>query len=282
MVGGNAGLAALNVVGHGVVGGASNVAMGGKFQDGFLSAAASASTAVTGLTSPESSPFNKAGRTIIASAAGGTASVIGGGKFANGAYTGAFAHLLNAEGETLWESIEGYWTEANRGAAVFLDTLNPFGKPYKTAGWYNGTEEWYQFSKGAADIGSLALAGATMGAGATTRAGVLTYAAASSTQSTDRTFRVIGTLDDTAHYINKPGHAVFTTESYSILKNMRWLANGISAGAPFKIVSPLTPTNLMNAGGKFPGPTAFGREISQLMRAGYGPSPSNPSIWLPK
>jgi RHS repeat-associated protein len=106
MVGGNAGLAALNVVGHGVVGGASNVAMGGKFQDGFLSAAASASTAVTGLTSPESSPFNKAGRTIIASAAGGTASVIGGGKFANGAYTGAFAHLLNAEGGSTYDVVK--------------------------------------------------------------------------------------------------------------------------------------------------------------------------------
>jgi hypothetical protein len=37
-------------------------------------------------------------RTAIAAAAGGTASVLTGGKFANGAITGAMAHLFNAEG----------------------------------------------------------------------------------------------------------------------------------------------------------------------------------------
>ena len=37
-------------------------------------------------------------RTTVAGVAGGTVSVIGGGKFANGAYTSAFQHLLNAEG----------------------------------------------------------------------------------------------------------------------------------------------------------------------------------------
>jgi RHS repeat-associated protein len=89
--------AVVNIAGHGVVGGASNVAMGGKFGDGFLSAAASAATAVTGLTDPETSRFNLAGRTAIASIAGGTASALGGGKFANGAVTGAMTHLLNAE-----------------------------------------------------------------------------------------------------------------------------------------------------------------------------------------
>ncbi len=99
-IGGTAELNAANVVGHGVVGGASNVAMGGKFQDGFLSAAASAATAVSGLTNPSSQTgkgLGFAGRTAIASAAGGTASALGGGKFANGAVTGAFHHLLNAE-----------------------------------------------------------------------------------------------------------------------------------------------------------------------------------------
>jgi hypothetical protein len=40
-----------------------------------------------------------AGRTAIASIAGGTASALGGGKFTNGAVTGAMTHLLNAEGQ---------------------------------------------------------------------------------------------------------------------------------------------------------------------------------------
>ena len=91
----------VNIVGHGVVGGATNVAMGGKFGDGFLSAAASAATAVSGLTDPGTSKFNIAGRTAIASIAGGTASSLGGGKFANGAVTGAFHHMLNAENALL-------------------------------------------------------------------------------------------------------------------------------------------------------------------------------------
>jgi len=36
-------------------------------------------------------------RTSIAATVGGTASVIGGGKFANGAVSAAFVHLFNAE-----------------------------------------------------------------------------------------------------------------------------------------------------------------------------------------
>jgi hypothetical protein len=99
-VGGTFGTNVANVAGHGVIGGAKNVAMGGKFQDGFLSGAAAGATAVSGLTSPDTGigqSLTIAGRTAIASAAGGTASVLGGGKFANGAMTGAMTHLLNAE-----------------------------------------------------------------------------------------------------------------------------------------------------------------------------------------
>ncbi|NJM38530.1 MAG: hypothetical protein HC845_12095 [Akkermansiaceae bacterium] len=99
-MGGTLALDAANVAGHGVIGGATNVAMGGKFQDGFLSGALAAATAKTGLTDPNTDvgrSLGFAGRTAIASIAGGTASVIGGGKFANGAMTGAMTHMLNAE-----------------------------------------------------------------------------------------------------------------------------------------------------------------------------------------
>jgi hypothetical protein len=123
MVGGLA-----NIVGHGVVGGLSNVAMGGKFGDGFLSAAASAATAVSGLTNPGSAAGKSlgfVGRTAIASAAGGTASAIGGGKFANGAYTGAFTHLLNAE----LKDPNGGWNEAPP-KAIRLDQQNLVFEPH--------------------------------------------------------------------------------------------------------------------------------------------------------
>lgn len=86
----------LHIAGHGVVGGGANEALGGKFQDGFLSAAAGAAS--IHMPFGEGNPF---ARTVKASVVGGTASALGGGKFANGAYTAAFQHLLNAEIEVL-------------------------------------------------------------------------------------------------------------------------------------------------------------------------------------
>jgi hypothetical protein len=81
------GLAGL--VGQGVVGGATNEAMGGKFQDGFLSAAAAAAAQMTPIG--EGNPVTGL---IKASVVGGTASALGGGKFANGAYTAAFQYVI--------------------------------------------------------------------------------------------------------------------------------------------------------------------------------------------
>jgi hypothetical protein len=93
------GLEVAHVVGHGVTGGAANVAMGGKFQDGFLSAAAGAAATHTGIYGKfkGAGAINAAGRTAVAGIIGGTASALGAGKFANGAWTAAFQHLLNAE-----------------------------------------------------------------------------------------------------------------------------------------------------------------------------------------
>jgi CHAP domain len=73
-----------------VVGGLSNAAQGGKFQDGFLSAAASSGAGHLGIK-----PTGRVGGTITSGIIGGTASTLGGGKFANGAYTAAFQYLTN-------------------------------------------------------------------------------------------------------------------------------------------------------------------------------------------
>ncbi len=86
-----------HVVGHGVVGGAANVAMGGKFSDGFISAASSAFAADMG--------WNQGGtpstRVIKSAAIGGTISAIGGGKFANGAATAAFQSIVSELGDAI-------------------------------------------------------------------------------------------------------------------------------------------------------------------------------------
>jgi RHS repeat-associated protein len=78
---------------HGVVGGGSSAASGGRFQSGFMSAG------FTQFASPVigTAPGDVVGRTMVAAVVGGTASEIGGGKFANGAVTGAFSRLFNDE-----------------------------------------------------------------------------------------------------------------------------------------------------------------------------------------
>lgn len=72
------------VTAHGVVGGASSVASGGKFGAGALSALVPAGGRELGF-----------GNDILSAALlGGTASVVGGGKFANGAMTGAMGYAF--------------------------------------------------------------------------------------------------------------------------------------------------------------------------------------------
>ncbi|MEZ5901353.1 MAG: hypothetical protein R3D51_17885 [Hyphomicrobiaceae bacterium] len=96
--------AAVKVGLHAVVGGAVSVAQGGSFETGALTGAVAAGSSLlmdsSGVMghSGDGNPEYIAERTAVAAVAGGTASVLSGGKFANGAITGAFAQLYNAEG----------------------------------------------------------------------------------------------------------------------------------------------------------------------------------------
>ena len=88
---------------HAVVGGAFSVAQGGSFMTGAFTGAIAAGTSLmmegAGLGAPgDGNNGRMIARTAIAAIAGGTASVLSGGKFANGAITGAMAHLFNQEG----------------------------------------------------------------------------------------------------------------------------------------------------------------------------------------
>ena len=92
------------VFAHGMVGGVMSVLQGGKFGHGFASAgvtqAFSGAINNIGGSKFNSSYFdagNRALRIVAAAAVGGTASAISGGKFANGAITGAFSRGFNDE-----------------------------------------------------------------------------------------------------------------------------------------------------------------------------------------
>jgi hypothetical protein len=106
-VGSNIGRELGRAAAHGVVGGLFEEAMGGDSRHGFLAGFAgslggSLAPNIPGVPGYGDRSFSAIGmRTTIAAVVGGTASVLGGGKFANGAVTAAFQHLLNAEGANL-------------------------------------------------------------------------------------------------------------------------------------------------------------------------------------
>ncbi|MDR3564806.1 MAG: hypothetical protein P4N59_25705, partial [Negativicutes bacterium] len=85
--------------GHALVGCGSSVASGGSCGSGALSGGVGAALSpITQSMFPNArTDFGqRIGGTIIEATAGGLASVAGGGKFANGAVTGAFGYLFNA------------------------------------------------------------------------------------------------------------------------------------------------------------------------------------------
>jgi hypothetical protein len=110
---------AAHVAGHGIVGGASNAAMGGKFQDGFLSAAASAAAGIL--------PFGKSdpiGGLIKSGVVGGTASAIGGGKFSNGASMAAFQYLVSSgQGMLSDRSVSNFLTDVTLVTKNFVNLI---------------------------------------------------------------------------------------------------------------------------------------------------------------
>lgn len=82
---------AVKAVVHGGVQGLLSMAQGGNFTSGFL---AGAFGSMAGYTA-QNMQLGFVGGLVYSSVVGGTASVLGGGKFANGAVTGAFVYLFN-------------------------------------------------------------------------------------------------------------------------------------------------------------------------------------------
>jgi hypothetical protein len=102
----SAGDLAAKVFAHGMVGGVMSVLQGGKFGHGFASAGVTQAFA-GGIDRIGGSKFsstyfdagNRALRIAAAAIVGGTSSAMSGGKFANGAMTGAFSRAFNDEAE---------------------------------------------------------------------------------------------------------------------------------------------------------------------------------------
>lgn len=124
------GLAADNAVGmvihslaHGIAGGAMSEALGGSFKDGFIgSLIGSGVSTVSGIVfGPAWENLGILGRTAVSALSGGAASVLTGGKFANGAYSAAFFHLFNDEAFKQWD---GYRDQEQPYATVGEDPIH--------------------------------------------------------------------------------------------------------------------------------------------------------------
>ncbi len=126
------------IAAHAIAGGAMSVVRGGKFGEGFLSAGfakyAMLGFEKAGYINLANRKFDAVmGRTTISAVVGGTASVIGGGKFANGAQTAAFAHLLNYESKKMLNPSEiPKGGTACHNDACYYDFLDEsrVGEPY--------------------------------------------------------------------------------------------------------------------------------------------------------
>ena len=91
------------IVAHGVVGGIANELRGGSFLAGFLSAGVTQalSPGINMILPNNTAELGILTRTGAAAVVGGVGSVLGGGKFRDGAITGAFSRLFNDERENL-------------------------------------------------------------------------------------------------------------------------------------------------------------------------------------
>jgi hypothetical protein len=100
-----AGQVAQQIAAHAVVGGISSTLQGGKFGHGFFAAGVTkglGGALLAGGTDVGSTP-ELIQNTVISAVIGGTASVISGGKFSNGARTAAMQYLFNQANEALQE-----------------------------------------------------------------------------------------------------------------------------------------------------------------------------------
>ena len=149
---------------HRVSQGGISQASGGSFRAGFWGGFVGDASA--GLVQAEAVPGEAVGRTMAAATLGGTAAVLGGGKFANGATTAAFVHLFNDEVARLKVNTKKIEVELESFLKVNADTDGNFtfsgdikalsftvGENGEISGNISVVEGVYQLEKGLQSLG---------------------------------------------------------------------------------------------------------------------------------
>jgi hypothetical protein len=131
----------VNVAGHALVGCASSVASGGSCQSGALSAGVSAGAG------PFINTSNQVASLVRNTVVGGLASVAGGGKFANGAITGAFGYMFNNKaGKIIGGIVGGLLGAAATGPEDVGLEIAGAAAGAKFGDWLTGPEQLGSFS----------------------------------------------------------------------------------------------------------------------------------------
>jgi hypothetical protein len=129
--GGSTTVAAFKAVAHGVSRALIAKAQGNNARSAFISGFMS-----SGFAAPKS--WGMFGGTMATAAVAGTVSQATGGKFANGAVTGAYVHLFNGEYNTLSKGLKGLW---NKKAVIANDAINGVSRGMKAVNQLMTTQE---------------------------------------------------------------------------------------------------------------------------------------------
>lgn len=130
-------------VAHGALQGGITEATGGEFRHGFYAGFASSALAPVSALAPG----GRMGGTVASMVVGGTASAVGGGKFANGAVSAAFTYLFNHAAHDQGTDDHRDWLDrASDFAAGFGDTVT-FGlsrvlRDHVFTNFYKGTVDY--------------------------------------------------------------------------------------------------------------------------------------------
>ncbi|MCI5136137.1 MAG: hypothetical protein D3920_13955, partial [Candidatus Electrothrix sp. AW2] len=139
---------------HGMVGGASSVASGGKFEHGFLSASVSSAFSTyggyeaIGATNQPSGVADYAWNAGAAAIVGGTISQISGGSFEEGATTAAYGRLFNDNAHDLVDFLrhdDGFRQLERKLKEMFGDRYSTIGEPYKPNAFHKAGQAFTVF-----------------------------------------------------------------------------------------------------------------------------------------
>ncbi|KZN60880.1 hypothetical protein [Pseudoalteromonas luteoviolacea] len=232
------GQVAAQITSHALVGGVSAVASGGKFGHGFISAGVTKGAGGAFLPGGRGLEFHQIAQgTVISAVIGGTVSEITGGKFANGARTGAMQYVLNQASKVnyskIWKDMKRTWSE------YWGDVID---REYKSIQKGLDTKNLHKLSQAAAGVAEMsaatAICGSTAGVGCAAGGGLLFMHGASNL------YEAMSGKNPMAHAYGGFGtNPEFGRKAFIVIDAGMAGASGVNT---LKVGTPLSPAGSLN------------------------------------